>query len=112
MATKKLERRQFQNSRFGIYHCLTFDVTEEIQEMFGVPIKEAFAVYKKTTEDRAKFEKDFWDNPPKTIEVSDCLRGGIFKLTQEISVFPKWKKYLLSLTMLTQYVFGLPNGEA
>lgn len=69
MATKQLELRQFHHSHGGLYYCLTFDVTEEIREMFGVPIKEAFGIYKKTSEDMAQYEKDFWDDPPKTLEV-------------------------------------------
>ena len=45
MATKQLELRQFHHSHGKLYYCLTFDVTEVIQEMFGVPIKEAFGQY-------------------------------------------------------------------
>ena len=69
MATKQLELRQFHHSRGGLYYCLTFDVTEEIREMFGVPIKEAFAVYERAGEREREYFKDFWDNPPKTLEV-------------------------------------------
>ena len=69
METKNLEVRTFRDSRGDIYRCLTFDVTEEIREMFGVPIKEAFAVYKKTDESWIKYDQDFWDNPPKTVEI-------------------------------------------
>ncbi len=57
-ATKKVEMRRFRHLRGKIYYCLTFDVTEEVREMFGVPIKEAFVVYRKN-------DKPF-DNPPKT----------------------------------------------
>ena len=75
MATKQLELRQFHHSHGGLYYCLTFDVTEIIQEMFGVPIKEAVAVYKKASERGREHFNDYWDNPPKTIEVSDCPSG-------------------------------------
>ena len=75
MAIKQLKLRQFHHSLGRLYYCLTFDVTEEMQDLFGVPIKEAFAVYKKTSERGRELFKDFWDNPPKTIEVSDCPSG-------------------------------------
>ena len=70
MANKALEKRRF-NSNGDTYYCLTYDVTEEVREMFGVPVKEAFAVYKKTPEDHLGIGtiKTYWENPPKTLEV-------------------------------------------
>lgn len=58
IATKKVEMRPFRHYLGKTYYCLTFDVTEEIREMFGIPIKEAFVVYRK---DKKPFE-----NPSKT----------------------------------------------
>ena len=87
MATKQLKLREFNHSRGDIYYCLTFDVTEEIREMFGVPIKEAFAVYKSTAKDMAHYEKDFWDNPPKTLEVlSRRFPNGITVKADDVQI--------------------------
>ncbi len=95
METKKLETRQFHNSRLGTYNCLTFDVTEEIREMFGVPIKEAFAVYKKTSERGMKYEKEFWDNPPKTLKVYPHYVPGGLKVHADSVQIPDMKEIIV-----------------
>ncbi len=92
MATKQLELRQFHHSRGGIYYCLTFDVTEEIREMFGVPVKEAFAVYKKAREREREHFKDYWDNPPKNIEVSDFPSGDYLQAYTEKIRIPEMEE--------------------
>lgn len=83
MAIKALEKRRF-NSNGDTYYCLTYDVTEEIREMFGVPIKEAFAVHKKATED--------WEDPTKTIEVSDSPSGKYLQAYTEIIRIPEMEE--------------------
>ena len=92
MATKQLKWRQFQDSNGELYHCLIYDVTEEIRGMFGVQIKEAFAVYKKTSElGREQFE-GFGDKSPKTVEVADYPSGRYLQAYTENIRIPEMEE--------------------
>lgn len=92
MTIKALEKRQFQKDG-DTYYCLTYDVTEEIREMFGVSIKEAFAVYKKTSGNwMAETEKKYWEDPPKTIEVSDSPSGHYLQVYTENIRIPEMEE--------------------
>lgn len=75
METRNLEMRQIHHANMGTYHCLTFDVTEEIREMFGIHVKEAFAVYKKMSEREIESDNDFLANHPKMVEVNEHPRS-------------------------------------
>ena len=62
MAIKELEKRKLKIDGH-VYCCRTFDITEEMRELFGVPVKEAFVVL--TEHD------DMMEEIPKTIDTSD-----------------------------------------
>ncbi len=85
MNIKKLERRRFTNDFGDTSYCLTYDVTEEIRAMFGVPVKEAFAVLRMAWEwerpedpsvkgppdwENETTGKGLFENAPETIEVN------------------------------------------
>ncbi len=76
MDTKEIKKRILKDDEGKNIYCLTFDVTDEIRNIFGVPIKEAFAIYYKIYEFsiRVKTESRIWANPPKTV---NCYRHAV-----------------------------------
>ena len=62
------------------YCCLTFDITEEVRNLFGVPVREAFVVLTK--------HDDMMEVIPKTIDTSDYTSpyGGFRFLASATSI--------------------------